>query len=416
MVTETLMKADNFICTFTHQAVFHGMYEYGIKLVQDIVLRGNGVTMISKLVDLTKILSYFRREKVVRSLIVFIRLYYHYFTERLDMGHFILSNITKFNNLNVELFNSLIKRIGSEYAEATFDNLRKDSLKVQVSYDIKSQERSELDLHSISSSKGKGEILMQETLHIDNERLKFQIPDIKLWLKNHFTFLSQTQNDLARELEDTEDSGLFRIDFNKYSISGMVSLGESILVGHIDKPGYLKRYFDYLEEDKRLQSDRANVSEDVSTIKSSKDFFALNMLNVPYHKSFLHNTEPTIRYPYKSKDTKEDNVCQILQTSTFKDFCKFCEEESLDTNQDAEIFLDNIIEVKKLTSKKDLNVTKDVEGEQAESLQNDILIQQASPKKIPTNIPTFNTNNNDDNPLVSPPRKSLRTAKKKTAT
>jgi len=140
------------------------------------------------------------------------------------------------------------------------------------------------------------------------------------------------------------------------------------------------------------------------------------MLNVPYLKSFLHNKEPTIRYPYKSKDTKEDNICQILQTSTFKDFCKFCEEESLDTNQDAEIFLDNIIEVKKLTSKKDLNVTKDVEGEQDETLQNEILIQQASPKKIPTNIPTFNTNNNDDNPLVSPPKKSPRSAKKVTAT
>ena len=86
------------------------------------------------------------------------------------MGQFILSNITKFNNLNVELFNSLIARVGSEYAEATFPHLRRDSLLVQVSYDIKSEQREELDLGKISSSKGKGEIRMQETFHLDNAK------------------------------------------------------------------------------------------------------------------------------------------------------------------------------------------------------------------------------------------------------
>ena len=118
-----------------------------------------------KFVEMTKFLAFKNWEKVVRSFLALINLYDHYFTKRLKIGYFILHSTSLMNNQNVEDFNSITVRMGSEYSEPTFENLYRDSLLVEVCRVVKSDQREELNLKSVSSSKGKGEIKRQENMH-----------------------------------------------------------------------------------------------------------------------------------------------------------------------------------------------------------------------------------------------------------
>ena len=80
---------------------------------------------------------------------------------------------------------------------------------------------------------------------------------------------------------------------------------------------------------------------------------------------------------------------------------RYCHNLRVRVNLLTEKFLDNIIETKKLASKKDLNITKDVAAEQTESLNDEIV-------RIDTNIPSIETvivNNDDNKNLLSPPKK-----------
>ena len=358
---QVIMKSDEFIFQFGHQAVYEGMYQYGIKIVQDVVLNGDATGLVTNLHNITKILSYFRGEKIVRSLFIYLRLYDHYFNDRLDIADFILKNITKFNNLNVELFNSLIKRIGSEYAEATFANLERDSLKVPVSYKVKSQQEEELGIKTSSSSKGKGEILMQESLHLTKNRYAKDIPRIKDWMLNHFQKLGQ----LWREKVIVQHPEVTTVPFQLFSIDGILKKGQETILDSGTPgtsnfvPGYLTRYQSYLDEDRKVQSKikQSNITQ--SDILGSTDYHALDIAQVPFLKGFMHDKEPSKRYPYPSADNKEQNIVQILTSSTFDDFCKFVEDNDLDNKQDAEDFLSKIIETKKLASSKSISVVRD---------------------------------------------------------
>ena len=80
---------------------------------------------------------------------------------------------------------------------------------------------------------------------------------------------------------------------------------------------------------------------------------------------------------------------------------RYCHNLRVRVNLLTEKFLDNIIETKKLASKKDLNITKDVAAEQTESLNDEIV-------RIDTNIPSIETvivNNDDNKNLLSQPKK-----------
>ena len=366
------MKSDEFILSFGHQMIYEGLYNYGIKLVQDIVIRGDGTSMITKLVDLTKVLSYYRREKVVRSLIILIHLYNHYFTERLDMGAFIMSNITKFNNLNIENLNTLIKRAGSEYAEANFDNLRRDSLKVQIQYDVKSQQYDEYDMKHNSSSKGKGEILMTETAHLDRKQFSKNFSEIKDWLKSHFSKLRDI--DIER-IEKNPHLAFNMEEHSLYKVLNMLSTGQKTLVdGYNGVSSYIQRYDNYLQADKESNlKAKTNQQSD----ENSTDYYALNVLQVSFLKSYLHNFEPTTRYPYRSKEIKKDLILHILSKSSVADVLKFCEENGLDNSIDATNYLEKIIAHKKLGIESNLNVTRD----EVEQVTRDDEIEQQEDNK-----------------------------------
>lgn len=103
-----------------------------------------------------------------------------------------------------------------------------------------------------------------------------------------------------------------------------------------------------------MTPDRANLMDSI-------DYHALDILQVPFLKSYLHYNEPGKRYPYLSKDNKDANICQVLSNSSFKEFLDFCDMFDLDTVEDADEYLDKAIETKKLASKKDVNTTKDVD-------------------------------------------------------
>ena len=195
------------------------MHRYGILPLQKIVNDGDGKLIITSLIDITKYLAYKDRSKVCRSLLVLIHLYDNYFTNRIDIGRFILENISKMNNQNVEDFNSLVARIGSKNSQTSFQSLFNDSLLVDINRTIKDAERIQLGRKDITSSKNKGEIKKQENTHLE-KRYEKDNAEVKKWLQKHFTKIQKcTPTALSTDMLEK---------FTEYSIKSSMNIGYMI--------------------------------------------------------------------------------------------------------------------------------------------------------------------------------------------
>lgn len=327
----------SFPIRYSHDQIKNGMYGYGIAPLQDIVNKGSGILMIESLIDMTKYLASKDRSKVCRSLLVLIYLYDHYFKNRLDIGELILTNISKMNNQNVEDFNSLVSRIGSKNAEASFENLKNDSLLVEVNTKIKSSEREQIGLKTISSSNFRGEIIKQENFHLTQTKSQDDKPATKLWIKNHFNKL----NEAAANCD-------YSVDTEKFSIASSILKGSEILTK--EKVGEIDKYYDYLEKDKVIQ-EKVRQSRDArdAVYDNNTDYHILNskLISVSMLQGFILFLNPNSKnLPYSSLN-KAQLVKKIIDVSSIEDFIAFLSENNINSRDSADAYLVHLKKLRK---------------------------------------------------------------------
>ena len=328
-------NSKSFPIRYSHDQIINGMFNYGIKPLQDIVNKGSGVLMIESLIDMTKYLASKDRSKVCRSLVVLIYLYDHYFKSRNDIGKLILTNISKMNNQNVEDFNSLVSRMGSKNSEATFDNLKNDSLLVEINGRIKRSEREKIGLKTITSSKLKGEIVKQENLHLTQAKSQEDKGAIKEWIKKHFMKL------------DSLAKGGNVLPPNKFSIASSIEKGceELNTTG-----GIIDKYHDYLEKDKALHEkveQSRTAGKDI--YDNNKDYHVLNskFISTTMLQGFILFLNPnTKNLPY-SKLHKDQLAKKIIKESSIEEFTKFLVDNNINSNDTATVHLDKLKQLKK---------------------------------------------------------------------
>lgn len=287
------------------------------------------------------------------------------------------------NNQNVEDFNSITARIGSTYCEPTFENLYRDSLMVEVSRVVKAEQREELNLASVSSSKGKGEIWRQENLHLTSDRFHNDFPRIKDWMLKRFQKISDKTEILMKEEPD-----LFSTDtFDLSSISNSMIVGTDILLTgdslSSSDGGYVDRYNAYLENDKIQQAKMKAQSEKVQAFKEDPDFHVYDFIQVPFLHGFLNYMNPISKYlSYKAQDGKEKWIVQIMENYNINLFLKYCSDNHLHNNAHASKYLEDF----KLNKKKGIVKKKDpaIDEEEfiAEIVELAVIIPDADPSQI----------------------------------
>lgn len=348
---------------YCHDQVINGMFHYGIEPLEKIVNHGDGKVMIERLVNMTKYLAFKNRDKICRSLVVLIYLYHHYFNDRKDIGGMILSNISKMNNQNVEDYNSAVQRIGSPNAEASFATLHRDSLLVEISYNVK-----EVELEAITKdipdnceiiNRSRGEICKQENMH-KNSKYQRDFDKIKIWIVNHYEKLNMICNQMKSPLE---------AEFNQYSIDSSIIIGCEKLNG---TNGIIDKYNDYLEKD-RINRLRA-ATNSTNPYENNPDYYALLAMTKDYLIGFLLTMNPTCK---KIPDgTKVDLIKHILEKYNIEEFISYVCENNLHTSVDAKKCLDELKLIRS-TKKKAGTLGDIVDGEESE----DELIVKLRPNK-----------------------------------
>jgi len=119
---------------------------------------------------------------------------------------------------------------------------------------------------------------MQETFHLDKARLASNMPRIKEWMVSHFIKLGDIMRAVnEKNVKENIDDSLSNINLDLYSIAGIIAKGQSVLVGDIGSStnGYIRRYFDYLQEDLKVQNKNSLMTPDRANLMDRKVISAL---------------------------------------------------------------------------------------------------------------------------------------------
>ena len=96
--------------SFVYDFLLNGVQAMCTILFRNIVMKGYGQIFIEKMPDMLSLMSHYKRLKVARSYPILLGAFDRYRTTRPDLLRFYLSNASSFNDLYIELFNSLVNK------------------------------------------------------------------------------------------------------------------------------------------------------------------------------------------------------------------------------------------------------------------------------------------------------------------
>lgn len=145
----------------------------------------------------------FRRKRIVRSRLINILQIDNMMHDRDDIGFAYFRYVKKWNDLHIELKNSVFQRqlMKNNNCSPTIEELKNVSVISHLNSMIREEQSCE-NVHEFSSDRKKrGEIFYETTKHL-TAKSKKDHPHIYAWLRNYFFRLSLC--DLTRELQGSE--------------------------------------------------------------------------------------------------------------------------------------------------------------------------------------------------------------------
>jgi hypothetical protein len=103
---------------------------------RNIVMEGYGQIFIEKMPDMLSLMSHYKRLKVARSYLILLGAFERYRTSRPDIQRFYLSNACSFNDLYIELFNSLVNRALPQNMTITTADITNASARVVIKHSV----------------------------------------------------------------------------------------------------------------------------------------------------------------------------------------------------------------------------------------------------------------------------------------
>jgi hypothetical protein len=202
-------------------------------------MEGYGQIFVEKMPDMLSLMSHYKRLKVARSYLILLGAFERYRTSRPDILRFYLSNACSFNDLYIELFNSLVNRALPQNMTITTADITNASARVVIKHSVVKASRKDHKLIVTSSSHGQGETRTEEN-KCNAITSRPEADRIRNWLQSHMERLKVIQTAPSERTE-----GAVRWE-NMDKISGLIRRGEDITNTTVipDYVKYLKKMKD----------------------------------------------------------------------------------------------------------------------------------------------------------------------------
>jgi hypothetical protein len=279
--------------SFVYDFLLNGVQRICTIPFKNIVMEGYGQVFIEKMPYMLWLMSHYKRLKVARSYLVLLRGFDRYRTSRPDILRFYLANACSFNDLYIELFNSLVNRALPQNMTIATSDITNASARVVIKHSMLKATREEQNLKTTTSSNGQGETRTEEN-KCNSITSRAEAVRIRVWLQSHMTRLKAIQTPPSQRTE-----GTMRWE-NMDKISGMVERGRNITNGTVI-PDYIK-YLKKMKDEQRRSREAEYMTK--------------------YQRIFM-NTEITIGFLKVGIAAKGEIVKQIKagSKSPMKEFC-----------------------------------------------------------------------------------------------
>lgn len=281
----------------------------------DIVLKGRGHNMISKMSVFCNYLSSCSRDKVCRSLFCLINTYDVMLTTRPDLGAFMIENITKFQDNNIENHNASTCALLPTNTPHTVELIGEAALKTQVKREFLGQQKDLYGMSTgLSSSKNRGEIVHEETRHLRGAFANQKYTVVE-WIKRRMIYLVSLK---------------FGAEIPKKCINGMDMLDGLIKFGRIRNENVvLPAYLEYLKKDK----------EEYDRIATRSTYQENDMVYLTSHELwFLQGY--LISLKKETKGSKDSLAKRILNSSSASEFALWIARNKLHFKQNGKDYLE----------------------------------------------------------------------------
>jgi hypothetical protein len=188
------------------------------------------------------LMSHYKRLKVARSYLTLLGAFQRYRTNIPDILRFYLSNACSFNDLYIELFNSLVNRALPQNMTITTADIKNASARVVIKHSVVKASIEEHNLKVKSSSHGQGETRTEEN-KCNAITSRPEAGRIRNWLVSHFDRLKAIRTAPSERTE-----GAVRWE-SMNQISGLTERGENITNVTVI-PDYVK-YLKKIKEEQR---------------------------------------------------------------------------------------------------------------------------------------------------------------------
>jgi hypothetical protein len=189
------------------------------------------------------LMSHYKRLKVARSYLTLLGAFQRYRTNRPDILRFYLSNACSFNDLYIELFNSLVNRALPQNMTITTADIKNASARVVIKHSVVKASIEEHNLKVKSSSHGQGETRTEEN-KCNAITSRPEAGRIRKWLVSHFDRLKAIRTAPSERTE-----GAVRWE-SMNQISGLTERGDKNITNVTVIPDYVK-YLKKIKEEQR---------------------------------------------------------------------------------------------------------------------------------------------------------------------
>lgn len=236
------------------------VYDFLKKGVQDlctlpfrnIVINGHGQKFIEKMPDMLWLMSHYKRLKVSRSYLILLAAFDHYRISRPDILHFYMSNACSFNDLFIELFNSMVNRALPSNMTITTSDITNASARVVIKHNMIKASRNVHKLRVTSSSNGQGETRTEEN-KCNAITSRAEADRIRGWLICHLKRLKSLDTPPSPMTEGIERWK------NMNTIKGMLDRGRNITNEKVI-PEY-EKYLKKMKEEQRKSGEAEYMSK-----------------------------------------------------------------------------------------------------------------------------------------------------------
>lgn len=302
--------------------------------VADIVLNGSGSQFMSKLHKIVQYLSYCRRDKVVRSLLTICGCMLHILEQRPDLMKLVMKHITKLNDHVIELHNSLTQRCLRDNGLHSPGEVAHAAQVSELKREFLEAVEKDMGLKNPSSSKGKGEVYLDEVRHMKQKALAEQ-EKVRAWYIGHLDLL-----DRMGKAQDARAAAALAANKGLFTVAARLQHGKSRL------PEVQQKYTTYLKREKKKAERQAHQRAAAATneaegneaegeeVEEDEEYKFMEKFHLPMLKAYLRFRKETC-----SAWAKPRCIHTILGTYSIEEYLQFIVENDLQTDEKANEYI-----------------------------------------------------------------------------